>query len=555
MAEIYTKPFESVQAAITLFEQKIDPKICSTSSSKEERGEFFKDLTDDNLLLEAKAHQKSLAFFEFDVSSKNPEELLALLKLYKAERDSYKEKFRKSQALFLEYEKGNHFFRSFSNLEADESMTAAQRKAEIMKTELNLEEGIIQKLWMHNSEIKKVILPSQVSNIDAKKDSPAFCTPNAEVFLSHIQLEVLRRYLDEMEDLENELLKQMIISEYLHMELKQSKEAQTIFSKDVLSATNELDLVKSENKRMKQVNSESELYIRQIKEEGERMKEELNISAVKINDINCQSEMLVGEIQRMQQEMSESKNKELEFHPNAVILTSELHNSSSRIAAAKDSEARSMSSQAELNQAIQHLAVEAEEAKTEVRRLAAEYNKVETENEEGRSNKNSAFNVADADSNEFCTGITISMEEYEFLIQKSEMADNRKCEPTDGYEVNKLKIELEDKNEEISELTCKLEETERRAELAEKAKVAVESQLRKWREQRQLRRAASDAVKEYCATKNEANKQHDKPLLSKLACINPESDGVPSHPKRSVSRRDGRKSKYVPLGKLLKIKF
>ncbi|KAL0921790.1 hypothetical protein M5K25_008899 [Dendrobium thyrsiflorum] len=521
MAEMYTKPFESVQAAITLFEQKIDPKICSTSSSKEERGEFFKHLTDENLLLEAKAHKKSLAFFEFDSSSKNPKELLALLKLYKAERDSYKEKFRKSQALFLEYEKGNHFFHSFSNLEADESRIAAQRKAEMMKTELNLEEVNSQKLWMFNSEIKKVILSSQLSNIDAKKDSPAFCTPNAEVFLSQIQLEVLRRHLDEMEDLENELLKQMIISEYLHMELKQSKEAQTVFSKAVLSATNELDLVKSENKRMKQVNSESEYYILQIEEEGERMKEELNISAVKINGLNCQIEMLVGEIQRMQQEISKSKNKELEFQPNAVVLTSELHNFSS---SSKDSEARSMSAQAGLNQAIQHLAVEAEEAKTEVRRLA-EYNKVETENEEGRSNKNSAFNDADAGSNGFCTGITISMEEYEFLIQKSEMMDNRKCESTDNYEFNKLKIELEDKNEEISELRCKLEETERRAELSEKAKVAVESQLRKWREQRQLRRAASDAVKEYCATKNEDNKQNDKPLLSKLACINPESHG------------------------------
>ncbi|KAI0516603.1 hypothetical protein KFK09_009280 [Dendrobium nobile] len=541
MAEMYTKTFESVQAAITLFEQKIDPKICSTSSSKEERGEFFKDLTDDNLLL----HEKSLAFFEFDASSKNPEELLALLKLYKAERDNYKEKFRKSQALFLEYEKGNHFFHSYSNLEADESRTATQRKAEMMKTELNLEEGNSQKLWMHNSEIKKVFLLSQVSNIDAKKDSPAFCTPNAENFLSHIQLEVLRRHLDEMEDMENELLKQIIISEYLHMELKQSKEAQTIFSKAVLSATNELDLVKSENERMKQVNSENEYYILQIEEEGERMKEELDISAVKIKAINSQIEMLVGEIQRMQQEMSKSKNKDLEFQSNAAILTSELHNSS----AAKDSEARSMSSQARLNQAIQNLAAEAEEANTEVRRLA-EYSKVDTENEEGRYNKKSAFNDADAGSNGFCTGITISMEEYEFLIQKSEMEDNRKCEPTDDSELNKLKIELEDKNGEISELRCKLEETERRAELAEKAKVAVESQLRNWREQRQLRRAASDAVKEYCATKNEANKQHEKPLLSKLACINPES-----HPRRSVSRHDGRKSRYVPLGKLLKIKF
>lgn len=555
MAEIYTKPFESVQAVISLFEQKIDPNKGSTGKNKEEKGAFLKDLTDCSLLLEAKEHEKDLAFFELDASSKSPVELLSLLKLYKAERDNYKEKFRRSQALFIEYEKGKHFFHSVRNLEADESRTAAQRKEEMMKTELTVEEEEenSQELLNHSSEIKRVIFSSRLSNLEAKKHSSAFCSgmdedlkaPEAEVFQS--QIEVLRRQLDEMEDLQNELLKQMIVSEYLHMELKQSKEAQAIVLKAVSSAMNESDLVKAENEHMKQVNSENESYILAIEEEGRRMKEELNISLEKINCMNCQIEMLINEIQRMQEEMSRNKNKELEFQPNATTLTSELHSSSNRIAAANESEASSMSAQAGLNQAMQRLAVEADEVKAEAPRLA--------EYEDAATIKNPAF--SDADYNGFCTGITISMEEYEFLIQKSEMADCAKSEPTDRYEIDNLRRELDDKNAKISELACLLEETERKAELAEKAKLAVESQLRKWRDQRRLRRAASDAIKEYCATKNEADRQHEKPLLSKLACINPEPHhGFPPLPKRSLSVHDGRKSsKHVPLGKLLKLKF
>lgn len=484
MAEIYTKPFESVQAAITLFEQKIDPKKCSTSSNKEEKGGVLKDLSDCSLLAEAKEHEKDLAFFQFDASSKSPKELLTLLNLYRAERDIYKEKFRKSQALFLECEKGEHFFHSVSNLVDDESTkTPAQRQAEMMKRELTVEEENSQKLLKHKSGIQKVICTTQLSNIEAKKQSSAVCTGmEEEFFQSQVQLELLRRYLDETEDLENELLKQMIISDYLHMELKQSKDAQTIFSKTVLSAMNELDFLKSEYEQM---NSE------------------------KINGMNCKIEMLVRDIQRMREEMS--KNKELQ------------------------------------------LVVEAEEAKTEAE-ILAQYNKAEIENEEGGSNNNSAY--LDTDSNGFCTGITISMEEYEFLILKAaELADGAKRKSTDESEVNKLKRELEDRNAEISELSSRLEETGKRAEAAEEAKLAVESQLRKWRDQRRLRRTASDAVKEYCATKNEAIKQQEKPLLSKLACINPELHGIPSHPRRSGSMHDGRKSKLIPLGKLLKIKL
>ncbi|XP_020593596.1 putative WEB family protein At4g17210 [Phalaenopsis equestris] len=471
MEEIYTKPFESVQAAITLFEQKIDPKKSSSSSNKGVKGGFLKDLTDSSLLLEATEHEKSLGFFEFDASSKSPEELLALLKLCKAERDNYKEKFRKSQALFLEYEKRYHFFPSVSNLEAVESRTA-RMKAEMMKTELIVEEEGSQELLKHTSEIKKFKFSSQRSNIEATKHSSAFCgeieedleASGPEVFQSEIQLQFLKRHFAEMEFLEIELLKQIIMSEYLHVELKQSKEAQFFFSKDI---------VKSENELMKRVDSGNEKRVLEIKEEGKRMKEDLNFPWEKING--------------------------------------------------------------------------AEGAKTKLQKP------FEKENEEASFIKNNAFTMLDSDG--FCAGITISMEEYEFLIQKSEIANQTKGESSGEYDVKELKRELEDKNSEISELRCLLEEAERRAELAEKAKMVVESQLRKWRDQRRLRRAASDAVKDYGATKNDVNRQHEKPLLSKLACINPEAHGHPPHPKRSASVHDGRKSKHIPLGKLLKMKF
>ncbi|KAK8933437.1 hypothetical protein KSP39_PZI015254 [Platanthera zijinensis] len=431
MAEIYRKPFDSVQDAIILFEERIDKSknnTNNTSSNKDEKeGEYSKDFTNFRLQLEAKEREKELAFSEFAASHENPDEMVNWIKLYKAETSKYKEKFRKVQELFFEFEKGGYSFQSLSNLKqqfsaADEYTSDAQIQGETTNT-----------VSIVNKRRQDPVPPMEAKSLQSQKP------------------------FDIMEDLESQFLKEVIVSEYLHMELKQSKEAHVISSKSALSIVNELDLVKSEAEKMKLINSDRAIYIDVIEEERKRMTEELKFSAKKMSGMNSQNEVLVNKIQRMQEEMSRSSERELEMETNV----------------------------------------------------------------------------------------------HKFLIEKSEMASVLKSE---GYKVDRLSAELEDKNAEISELKHRLEEASRRAEMAEKAKFAVEDQLRMWREQKRLRRAASEALKEYVAKNPEATRQHKKPLNRTFS--KPELHCVPSAlPTRSVSVRDGRQSEYVPLAKFLRIKF
>ncbi|KAK8940400.1 hypothetical protein KSP39_PZI009692 [Platanthera zijinensis] len=100
MAEIYTKPFDSVQDAIILFEERIDKNKNNTNNTNNTSSEYSKDFTNFRLQLQAKEWEKELAFSEFAASHENPDEMVNWIKLYKAETNKYMEKFRKVQELF-----------------------------------------------------------------------------------------------------------------------------------------------------------------------------------------------------------------------------------------------------------------------------------------------------------------------------------------------------------------------------------------------------------------------------------------------------------------------
>ncbi|ONK60070.1 uncharacterized protein A4U43_C08F13870 [Asparagus officinalis] len=191
----------------------------------------------------------------------------------------------------------------------------------------------------------------------------------------------------------------------------------------------------------------------------------------------------------METEISESNERELALQIEIATLKSEIHKNRSRIAAAEAAEARAMSSQIQL-------ALEAEAAKEEAETMKLE----------------------------MCYGITISIEEYETLIQKSKMADERSSK-------------LDAANSEIGDLKFALEEANRRAEMAEKAKLAVEGQLRRWRDQQKKRREGSEIVEEKSGRRSIG---HEKAAAYKH---------------RTVSLQEGKVFNYVPLGKVLNMKF
>ncbi|KAJ9677485.1 hypothetical protein PVL29_022463 [Vitis rotundifolia] len=80
--------------------------------------------------------------------------------------------------------------------------------------------------------------------------------------------------------------------------------------------------------------------------------------------------MLTGELEKTKIEVDEIRERENEAQVEiAAPLKSELHKGRSRIAAAEAAEARVESVKSRLYLAVQQLAVEAEEAKKESRRL------------------------------------------------------------------------------------------------------------------------------------------------------------------------------------------
>ena len=236
-----------------------------------------------------------------------------------------------------------------------------------------------------------------------------------------------------------------------------------------------------------------------IEAEAKRLEEDLKSARGEVSDL----------IQRMKDESFTSNERELELQVEIATLKSEIHKSRSRIAAAEAAEARAMSAQSGLHLAVQQLAVEAESAKKEAQTLKLE----------------------------MVSGITISVEEYKSLIQKAKMAVDDKVE--NKSEVDMLKEELDAARAEIGDLKFTLEETARRAEMAENAKSAVEDQLRKWREKQKLRQAASESLEGQSGRRSVRN---EKP-----AAYN-------KH-RTAASLHDSKIFNYVPLGKFLNMKF
>ncbi|XP_059444704.1 uncharacterized protein LOC132176492 [Corylus avellana] len=107
--------------------------------------------------------------------------------------------------------------------------------------------------------------------------------------------------------------------------------------------------------------------------------------------------------------------------------------------------------------------------------------------------------------------IKISLKEYESLIRKAEKADHihvasgedagELTKVENNYELENLKKQLELAMVKVGEFRNRAEQAVSRAELAEKAKAAVEDHLRRSRQKQQRRKAAIAALREESAPK------------------------------------------------------
>eukprot|EP00268_Persea_americana_P066753 TRINITY_DN9127_c0_g1_i1.p1 TRINITY_DN9127_c0_g1~~TRINITY_DN9127_c0_g1_i1.p1 ORF type:complete len:574 (+),score=196.26 TRINITY_DN9127_c0_g1_i1:213-1934(+) len=573
MGEIDTKPLESVKAQLSMFGQKSERrKFRSAGCGDEEDRELdfvLKELASYKVQLEIQESANMQALLKLEGCQKTIEELSAQVKKSEADRDKYIKEFEKAKnhkdiletenkeitTPLLDSKKAQELvFSSVNDLKAtqgllkeqlsaaEESEQAALNQFMLMETAVDIEKRKAEELLKHVSELNETILLSKLAATEAEKEKAAILLKKdeeihlaaSEAMQAHDQLEGMRKQLDEAKDLENELLNKSLLFDSLQSELAHVKES-------YISAINDLNRLKLEMECLEKYNSERAIYMESMETELKQSQEELLNATEEINSLKHQIEAVTVDMQKSRENLAEIQEKEKEGQVEIALLKSEIHKEKAKVAAAEAAEARGKSSNLGLYLAGQQLAVEAEKAKKETQRLKQKAlhaeSVIDTENltreqemfmaeEPGLK---SAIACPDSpDSSGFQSGIIISAEEYRSLLQKASKADQESSQSLaseNAYELENLKKELEAKTAEIRGLKSVADEATRRANMAENAKMAIEDQLRKWREQNQRRREALAALREE-STLREGN----PPIIEKS----------PS---------------YVPLGKILNLKF
>ncbi|OAY67609.1 myosin-4-like [Ananas comosus] len=485
MAEINSKPFESVQAALSLFEEKTDRKKFGSTGNVEARKEesdiLLKELANCKVLLEIKESLNMQSNLKLEVCRKTIEELSTQLKNVEVESDKYEREYLKAQ-------------------------------------------GHIAKLEYDNKVIK-----GQIMEFESKKDHHCVCMKS-----------LLNAAGESKVTAWGEMLAKTIEIDYFQMELKQVKELY-LSSRNVSSdAIDYLSQTQSKIEMMQMENIGNSVYMVTMEDGIRRMEEVLQSARQKIAELNCQVETLQRSMQEMNGEMSEMRTRELELEVEIVLLNTELHRSRTPIAGAEVAEARFSSAQAGLCLAVQQLSMQAEKAKS----LKLPINSV-------------ADVVIDDEASEV---------NQEAVVQKysgkaNVLADiplKNDCEPLvreHKNETDTLREELETAKAEINDLRFSLKEAVRRNGLAEKGKAAIEDQLRSWRkQQQQQRRCASEAKMERIVTRN-VNMVYANPSAYELSISKPVLRGVSLHANRSASFGNEKHFNYVPLGKILNMKY
>ncbi|XP_058068780.1 putative WEB family protein At4g17210 [Magnolia sinica] len=512
MGEIDTKPIESVQAALYLFGQKSDPgRYRSTGSeetNKEKELEFvLKDLASYKVQLEIKESAHKQALMELEIHHEAAEKLSSQLKKAEADRDKFIKVFEEARIRIVELEsenkdiltqilesgeareellctenewKATHEELKAELSAAEESKLLVLRQAELMETAVQLGNEKTEELLKHVSELNEAIRMSNLAAIKAEKEKSAILLAKEEEIRMAVaaatqaqeQLDEMSKEFNEVKDSKNQLHEKSLLVDSLQSELVQARES--------------FEFMEMELKRTR---------------------EELQIARDERDGLHCQLELSTDEMQKAKNEMDEIQEREKELKIEIAMLRSELHRGRAKIAAAEAAEARANSVKSGLYHAVQELAVEAEESKKETRRLKQEAQRAEADVETPAIEESATeAAITNADSSGFCSGIVISLEEYESLVLKAEKTHQvvdsppqdalQLLESQNMSELESFKKQLDDARAEIKDLQSVVEHSVKRAELAECAKAAIEDQLRKWREHKQRRRAALTALRE-----------------------------------------------------------
>ncbi|XP_050376807.1 protein WEAK CHLOROPLAST MOVEMENT UNDER BLUE LIGHT-like 3 [Argentina anserina] len=592
MGEIDTKPIESVQAALSLFEDKADhrkPGPTGTTDKESEKEReiegILKNLANYKVQLEAKDATYMQALLKLQHHQYTADELSTLLQSIQIERDEYlreckevsthvdelESKVKEMADQLLETAKLREQLMHVSSelkatqaelfsVETDlararDSELKALTQVKLMETSFNMEKERMEELVRHVAGLNDTIFMLKDTAIEAENEKWTMLSEkDAEIELARQADLKAQEHLDDartqtlaFQKLENQLFSKSVYIEMLEYEINRVNEQLILSGKAASDAISSLKLVQEELEGKERKNSDQEVFPLEI-ELNNFNKEFMNANEV-TSRLKLDVEHLTGELQEARSEIGEIKQRESNALVEIAMLESELHRRRSKVAAAEATEARKENRKSGMYLAIQQLAIEAENDKKENRMLKQGADGVEEEVEEQFQDAE-AFEIdelkVEEDQEERKQKddghlITISLKEYECLIEKAEKADqiplslekelsHRRqsslsvMEEEDKSELERLKKELEAASAKVAQFRNRAEQAVTRADLAETAKAGLEDQIRRWREHRQKRKAALNALREVTAPREygyHAPKEFSLPEYDEIQKENP----------------------------------
>ncbi|KAK9926060.1 hypothetical protein M0R45_023314 [Rubus argutus] len=603
MGEIDTNPIESVQAALSLFEDMADhrkPRPTGTTDKESEKERdikgILKDLANYKVQLEAKDAAYMQALLKLQHHQDTADELSTQLQNIEIERDEYIRECKEARTRGDELESKakemadqlsetakirEQLMHVFSELKATQaelfsletdlarardSELKALTQAEMMETAFTMEQERTEELVRHVADLNEAIFMSKDAAMEAENEKLAMLSEkDAEIELAtqaalkaQEQLEDMRKQTEPIHELENQLLTKSEYIKMLQLEIKEVSEQLSLSEKAASDAIDNLKLVQEELDVKERKNLDQEGLIESLEMELNRLKLELMNANEVANRVKVDVEILTGQLLEAKTEIDEIKERESNALVEIALLESELHRGRSKIAAAEVAEARTENMKSGMYLAIQQLAIEAENAKKENRMLKQGGDGVDEETDIEQFQDAEATEIEELKAGEDHERtkeedgdqvITISLKEYEYLIEKSEKSGQVPLSLEEGFgfsrqsslsatedksELERLKKELEAATEKVAQFRNRAEQAATRADLAEIAKAGLEDQIRRWREHREKRKAALAALRKVAAPKEygyHAPQEFSLPVYDEIEKENP------------------------PLGKVLNLKF
>ncbi|CAL5362004.1 unnamed protein product [Camellia sinensis] len=140
----------------------------------------------------------------------------------------------------------------------------ALTQVELMETELQMEKGMTDELLRHVSELNEAVMHSKMASNEGQKEIRVvlvkkvteLALATTTVVEAEEKLEYMRKLLEVMQDLENQLMNKFVFIDSLQSDLNQANELRGSFEKRASNAISELNTVKSKFKMQERKSSD-----------------------------------------------------------------------------------------------------------------------------------------------------------------------------------------------------------------------------------------------------------------------------------------------------------